>query len=796
MKKILSTIILTLVGTFVLSQSITVTSFRCWENDLTARTENIKDQNGDLCALLIVNTPVKGFEFGGCSIETTKQKTGSIWVFVSPGVKFITLMHRDYGTLKNYNFPQKIEGGKTYEMKLKTERAIQPVLQEEVKQYLVISSPTPNAKIFINDEFKGKNNAQAYLPIGVEHFYRIEAPLYHKKLGSVVLTEETKTTVTEELEPAFGYLNIVSSPENGAEIEINGELQSEKTPFKTQALASGTYTIQAFLQNYTSQPIQVKVEDGKTVEVNVPMVANFSKANIVCTDEDAEIFIDEEFKAVGKWSGVLSAGSHRLIAKKGNRTHTENIEIVKGADFSDTIPEIGLVSGKLNVNSNPMDAEIYVDGKLYGTTPLLIPKIAVGSYKIELKKPGYNSVVKENITIKENKTTDLNVELLKGNVLRVAGETKGDKIYIDDKFVGNSPLSVNLDFGVHLVKIEAPSCLGEYSITIKEGEPQNIKYYFSHSAMQLRATLEGHDDDVYMAAYSPDGSRIASASEDRTIKIWDVSSGECIKTLTGHTSDVFSVNWNSAGTKLVSASWDHSVRVWDVATGDCEKILSRHSDAVSYAVFSPNGDRIASASWDKTIVLWDAKTGDYITTLYGHTAPVTSVNFDPNSKRLVSSSRDKKMIIWNAEGGFQIGNCSGHRKDIYYTEFNFDGTKFVSCSDDKSFKVWDSESLKYVNHFEEQHSHYVNSAVFSPDGNFVATASSDRTIRIWDLNKEERVKALGGHRNWINSVRYHPKGNALVTASDDNTIKIWSSGEGIVIEEVDEINEYFDNEDF
>ncbi len=795
MKKLLNTIILTLIGTFVFSQSITVTSFRCLEEDLNAHTAKVKDMNGELCALLILNTIEKGFEFSVCNIEKTEQKTGEIWLFVSPGSRFITIKHREFGTIRNYPFPQRIESGRTYEMKLKTVRAIAPVVQEEVKQYLVVNSQTPNAKIYINDEYKGKNSAQAYLPIGVEHFYRIEAPLYHKKLGSVVLTEESKTTVTEELEPAFGYLKIVSSPENGAEIEINGELQTEKTPFTTQALASGSYTLQAFLPNYTSQPMQVKVEDGKTIEVNVPMIANFSKANIVCVDEDAEIYIDEEFKANGKWSGVLSIGSHRLIAKKGNNTHTENIEIVQGEEYSLEIPEIGVINGKLNISSSPMDAEIYVDGKLYGTTPLLVPKIPVGTYKIEIKKQGYNPVVKENVVVKEEKTTDLNVELLKGNILRVAGETKGDKIYVDDKLVGTSPLTMNLDFGNYLVRIEAATCSAEYSVTIKEGEPTNLKYYFSHSAMQLKATLKGHDDDVYMAVYSPDGSRIASASEDNTVKIWDVYSGECVKTLKGHTSDVFSVNWNYAGTKLVSASWDNTVRVWNALTGECEQILSRHTDAVSYAVFSPKGDVIASASWDKTIILWNAKTGDYITTLYGHTAPVTSVNFTPNSKRIVSSSRDKTINVWNAEGGFLIDNCSGHKKDIYYTEFNLDGTKFVSCSDDKSFKVWNSESLKWVNHFEE-HSHYVNSAVFSPDGNFVATASSDKTIRIWDLNKNECVKALGGHRNWVNSVRYHPNGKALVTASDDNTIKVWSSGDGMVIEEVSEITDDFENGNF
>jgi hypothetical protein len=333
-----------------------------------------------------VNTPIRGFLFDGCSIETTEQKTGEIWVFVSPGVKFINVKHKDYGSLRNYPFPESIKSGMTYEMKIYAEPIATPVQKKVVNQYLIVKCETPNAKIFINNEYKGKNTATAYLPVGVAHTYSVEAPLYHKTTENVVLQEEEKTTVDVKLEPAFGYLNIVSTPENGAEIEINGELQSQKTPFKTQALASGDYTLQAFMPNYTCQPMQVKVEDGKTTEVNVALIANFSKANIVCEDKDAEIYIDEEFKAVGSWSGVLSDGSHKLIARKGERVHKENIEIVRGVDYNLTIPEIGIVYGKLNVNSNPMEAEIFINGKSYGSTPNIISKIAVGTYTVELKK--------------------------------------------------------------------------------------------------------------------------------------------------------------------------------------------------------------------------------------------------------------------------------------------------------------------------------------------------------------------------------------------------------------------------
>ena len=104
-----------------MAQEIKIEDFQKLERDMSARTAKVKDVNGDLCALLKIETTEKGFEFSGCNIEKTEQKTGEIWLFASPGVKFITIKHKDFGVLRNYQFPQSIESGVVYQIKLSTE---------------------------------------------------------------------------------------------------------------------------------------------------------------------------------------------------------------------------------------------------------------------------------------------------------------------------------------------------------------------------------------------------------------------------------------------------------------------------------------------------------------------------------------------------------------------------------------------------------------------------------------------------------------------------------------------------
>ena len=709
MKKILSLVICLLIGGFLFAQHMSVESFRCLENDLSARYAKVEDINNELCALIILNTPEQGFEFAGCNVEKTEQKTGEVWVFVSPGVKFITIKHRNFGSIRNYPFPQRIESGYVYEMKIRTAKITQIVEESVTEQYLVIKSATPDAKIFINDEFIGKQSVTKYLSIFNEHSYRVEAPLHHTKEGKVKLNSESKTTLQVDLDPAYGYLKVNTTPESGAEIEINGKSLSQTTPYTSDKLEMGRYTVQAFMPMYKSEPQKVEIKAGKTTEITIELIPTFATTEITCQDKESEIYIDGEFKSKGSFKGQLSEGVHRLeVKKKSHRSFVKSFTVMSGQNIKETIDVLNPINGKLNINSTPFDADIYIDGKHYGKTPMLISQILIGEHQLTLKKDGFKDL-KENIKIEEGK-------------------------------------------------------LAEYKFTLQE-KPKNTEY-------KLFKTLTGHNLSVNSASYSPDGTKIVSASGDNTIKIWDANTGTCLQTLTGHTNSVYSASYSPDGTKIVSASRDNKIKIWDAITGLCLKTLTGHNSSIKSALYSPDGTRIISASWDKTIKIWDVNTGTCLKTLTGHTFYVMSASYSPDGTRIVSASGDKTIKIWDANTGVCLQTLTGHNNYVYSASYSPDGTRIVSASGDKTIKIWDVNTgtcLKTLT----GHTSSVESASYSPDGTRIVSASYDHYIKIWDANTGSCLQTLKGHSSSVNSASYSPDGTKIISASADKTIKIW-----------------------
>ncbi|WP_407896811.1 NB-ARC domain-containing protein [Scytonema sp. NUACC26] len=313
--------------------------------------------------------------------------------------------------------------------------------------------------------------------------------------------------------------------------------------------------------------------------------------------------------------------------------------------------------------------------------------------------------------------------------------------------------------------------------------------------VQIRyiASLKGHTNWVHSVAFSPVSSSkpegmIASGSEDQTVRIWDISKGECIQVLQGHTRRVWSVAFSPKAVDstlegiVASGGDDCTIKLWDVTTGECLKTLHEHTAGVSSVAFHPHGNLLASGSGDGTIRFWEIAEDRSLKVLEGHGGSVSSVAFSPDGSLLASGSEDGTVRLWDVKEASCIKTIQGHMGLVWSVAFSPDGSLLASGSEDRTVRLWDISEGNCIR-ILDRHTNRVWSVAFHPIfqdglGSILVSGSKDQTVRLWNVANGSCLRTIRGYTNWIGLISFSPDGKLLASANEDRTVMLWDVADG------------------
>ena len=459
------------------------------------------------------------------------------------------------------------------------------------KTYLIVKADQQEALIYIDDEPINTGEASKSVNIGTTHTYKIECNLYHEESGTVMVND--RMTIEKKLRPAYGYIDVTTSPEQGAKVYVDAKYIGE-SPIKTDKLASGTHTIRVMKDMYMMKEQSFTVTDGQTTNANITMTANFVMLT-VDTDADSDIYVDEEYKGKGKWTGRVSEGLHNVEARKANhRSSTKTVDLVLGENKTIALEAPQPISGSIDVNSSPMSAEIYIDGTHYGQTPNYINEILIGTHELKLEKQGCSPITK-TITIKEGETCTVNEKLQTGKEIVINTDRSGDKIYVDNNYIGLSPVTTSLAFGSHDIKAERDGKAVSKTINVSQyGGDNSVMLAFvqeinGHEYVDLGLSVKWATCNVGASSPEDYGNYYAWGETSTKSTYYDNNSktyGKQMNDIKGNSQyDAARANWGGTWRMPTKSELEE-------LEDKCAWTWTKQNNVVGYKVTGPNGNSI------------------------------------------------------------------------------------------------------------------------------------------------------------------------------------------------------------
>ena len=295
-------------------------------------------------------------------------------------------------------------------------------------------------------------------------------------------------------------------------------------------------------------------------------------------------------------------------------------------------------------------------------------------------------------------------------------------------------------------------------------------------------------DRANTAVYSTDGSRLAAACEDGTVRLWNPANYRSRETILLHDGAVQNIAFSRDG-KWIASVQDSNAFIWDLAENKRIGAPLTHLERINSVQFKSDGSSILTGSADGTASIWDAGTGQQKLMLpppHLRAAPsetrrrdIFTASFSPNEQLIVTASRANSAIVWRADNGDRVAEFL-HDHWVTHAEFSPDGKTVLTASIDRSARIWDVQTGEQVG-APLTHDSDINTAHFSRDGRLVITTSMDWTARVWDAANGRPVSDMMRHLGPVRVAAFSPDGSRVATGADDGTVRLWDTATGLAL---------------